>query len=99
MIDNAIKYTKEGSVEIKLTKTNGVCKITVNDTGIGISDEYLPHLFDAFSQEEQGYTRRFEGNGLGLALVKKYCDIIDAVITVESEKNVGTKFTIRINDV
>jgi signal transduction histidine kinase len=51
-------------------------------------------LFEAFSQEETGYTRKFEGNGLGLALVKKYAAINNVKIDIKSQKGIGTKFTI-----
>ena len=54
----------------------------------------MPFLFDPFRQEQQGYTRVFEGNGLGLAIVKKYCEINNAKINVESEVNKGSVFTI-----
>lgn len=95
LIDNAIKYTKEGKVEILLTKNlNGNVIVEIKDTGIGISKEFLPRLFNSFEQEEKGYTRSFEGNGLGLALVKRYCEINDALIEVESEKNVGSTFRV-----
>lgn len=95
LIDNAIKYTKEGKVEILLKKNiNGNVIVEVKDTGIGISKEFLPKLFNSFEQEEKGYTRSFDGNGLGLALVKSYCDVNYASIEVESEKNVGSTFRI-----
>ena len=55
----------------------------------------MPTLFQPFSQEEQGYTRKFDGNGLGLALVQRYCDLNDAIIKVSSVKGEGTKFTIK----
>ena len=71
--------------------------VSVEDSGIGISEEYLPKLFEPFSQEDTGYTRIFDGNGLGLALVKNYCDINDADIKVESEKGIGSKFTVIFN--
>ncbi len=95
LIDNAIKYTDKGSVEILLgnDENSSLC-VTVSDTGIGISKEFLPFVFDSFRREEKGYTRRYEGNGLGLALVKNYCSIIKAEISVESKKNVGTKFKV-----
>lgn len=95
LIDNAIKYTKAGSIEVTIDKDkqrNVV--VTVKDTGIGISPEYIPKLFAPFTQEEQGYSRRFEGNGLGLALVKKYCDLNNANIEVQSEKGIGTTFIV-----
>ena len=95
LIDNAIKYTKKGKVEVLLTKNkDGNIVVEVKDTGIGMSKEFLPKLFEPFTQEEQGYTRSFEGNGLGLALVKKYCDVNNASIEVESEKGVGTTFRV-----
>ena len=68
--------------------------VDVKDTGIGISEEYLPKLFIPFSQEEMGYSRKYEGNGLGLALVKKYIDLLGAEIKVESKKGEGSKFTV-----
>lgn len=98
LIDNAIKYTNRGQVSVRYFKQNGKYIIEIADTGVGISEEFLPQLFKKFSQEEQGYTRKFEGNGLGLALVKKYCDINNANIEVTSKKGVGTTFTITIKN-
>jgi signal transduction histidine kinase len=69
-------------------------KAKIIDTGIGISEEFFPRLFEPFAQEEQGYTRRYEGNGLGLALVKKYCDLSNVKIKVESSKGIGTTFSL-----
>ncbi len=94
LIDNAIKYTPEGKISVvcKIIDNKKVVKII--DTGIGISENYLPHLFDSFSQEDQGYTRKFEGTGLGLALVKKYCELNNAEISVESKKGEGSTFKI-----
>ena len=97
LVDNAIKYTPKGKIEIRIKRDNGKMSLAVSDTGVGISREYLPNLFDKFSQETQGYTRIYEGNGLGLALVKEYCKINNADIEVESEKGVGTTFTIKFN--
>lgn len=98
LIDNAIKYTEKGYVKIYPRKDEDpdYFSVVIEDSGIGISKEYLPELFNPFSQEERGYTRRFEGNGLGLALVGKYCEMNNARISVLSDKNVGTKFIISI---
>ncbi|MGE5363257.1 MAG: LytS/YhcK type 5TM receptor domain-containing protein [Bacteroidota bacterium] len=98
LIHNAIKYTHKGAVNVNVYD-EGISTLVVEiaDTGIGISEEYQPHLFTPFSQEEQGYSRRFEGNGLGLALVKKYCEINQAEICVESQKGKGSKFSVRFN--
>lgn len=94
LISNAIKYTIEGKVEVIIWKNDEKTYVDVTDTGIGISKEYQPHLFQMFSQEEQGYTRKFEGNGLGLALVKKYCEMNNASIDVISEKHKGSTFRV-----
>lgn len=97
LIDNAIKYTHHGKIDVRVFENKKNIIVEIDDTGIGISREYIPHLFDAFSQEETGYTRRFEGTGLGLALVKKYLEINNAEIKVESTKNEGTKFSVYFN--
>jgi signal transduction histidine kinase len=94
LLGNAVKYTLEGEIEINVKRNKRSIRIEISDTGIGISKEYLPNLFQPFTQEEQGYTRKFEGTGLGLALVKKYCDLNNAEIECESEKGKGTMFRI-----
>ncbi|MCK9280238.1 MAG: GAF domain-containing protein [Melioribacteraceae bacterium] len=96
LIHNAFKYTQVGSISI-IIKTNsekGELYISIEDTGIGISEEYMENIFQPFMQEEMGYSRRYEGNGLGLALVKNYCDLNRISINVESKKGVGSKFTV-----
>ena len=100
LIDNAIKYTHEGKVEVSsFINEKGEVVVKVADTGIGISEEFLPNLFTAFYQEQRGYTRQYEGNGLGLALVKKYCEINNAGISVESKKGFGSTFTVIFNNI
>ncbi len=87
LLNNAIKYTEKGEITLRVFRTEAnLLAVEVADTGIGISEEYLPKIFDSFTQEEQGYSRHYDGNGLGLALVKKYCQINNADIFVESEK-------------
>ncbi|HEX2984176.1 MAG TPA: PAS domain-containing sensor histidine kinase, partial [Ignavibacteriales bacterium] len=99
LLDNAIKYTFKGSVEITIKRNdNGNLCAVISDTGIGISAEYQRNLFQPFTQEEMGYTRKFEGNGLGLALVKKFCEINKAHIFVESEKGKGSSFTLEFTN-
>jgi PAS domain S-box-containing protein len=98
LINNAIKYTEKGKVLIRLYKNEeNKISIDVKDTGIGISEEYVPNLFKPFSQEYTGYSRKFEGNGLGLALTKKYGEINKTDIKVKSIKGVGSTFTIVFN--
>lgn len=98
LLDNAIKYTREGSISIKLNNSqDNQTIIEVIDSGIGMSGEFLKNLFQPFNQEEKGYSRTYEGNGLGLSLVKEYCNINNAVIEVESKKNFGSTFRVIFN--
>ncbi|NJD22283.1 MAG: PAS domain S-box protein [Melioribacter sp.] len=98
LIDNAVKYTEKGRIEIVINRNDqNKLYVEVKDTGIGISEEFIPKLFDAFTQEEHGYSRKYEGNGLGLALVKKYCELNNAQIEVESTKGVGSVFRVIFN--
>lgn len=98
LIDNAIKYTRSGYIKIILTQnSSGKFVILVKDSGVGISEEYLENLFQPYSQEESGYSRAYDGVGLGLSLVKKFLDLNEAKISVTSEKGKGTTFTITID--
>jgi signal transduction histidine kinase len=95
LIDNAIKYTSSGSVKVYISKSFlNKFTVTVLDTGIGISKEYMNNIFKPFTQETSGYTRKYDGNGLGLALVKEYCSLNNADIFVSSEKGSGSNFTV-----
>jgi len=98
LLDNAVKYTDKGEISVTLFQNEKKqLVVEIKDTGIGIEKEYLPKLFVPFSQEEMGYTRKYEGNGIGLALIKKYCELNNAKIEVESKKNVGSTFRIIFN--
>lgn len=95
LLDNAVNYTEKGSIICETGEDeNKRLYIEISDTGIGMSKEYQEKMFIPFTQEDEGYTRKYEGNGLGLALVKKYCEINDIEIKVTSQKNLGTKFTL-----
>lgn len=94
IIENSVKFTEKGKIEVVISRKNGKILIDVSDTGIGISEEYKAALFQPFSQEEQGYTRSYEGVGLGLALSKKYCELNSASIDVMSQKGKGSTFRI-----
>ncbi len=94
LVDNAIKFTNKGGIKLTLYNEEGKIICCVQDSGVGISEEYLPILFTPFSQEQQGYTRSFEGNGLGLAIVKKYCELNGADITCNSKKGEGSCFKV-----
>ncbi|MCB0716928.1 MAG: PAS domain-containing sensor histidine kinase [Bacteroidetes bacterium] len=95
IIGNAIKFTDEGSVSVVIDDSpNGPC-VVISDTGIGISEEFLPTLFSEFKQESSGLSREYEGSGLGLAITRKLVLALGGRISVESQKNVGTTFTIQ----
>jgi PAS domain S-box-containing protein len=99
IIDNAIKFTDSGSININLSGCKNKLVVTVKDSGIGIAPNYLPEIFNAFTQENSGLSRRYEGTGLGLALVKKYVELNNAEIFVESKKGEGTEFRIIFNSI
>ena len=98
LLDNALKFTERGGVACRLYRaTDARLCLEIRDTGIGISEEYLPRLFQPFSQEQSGIVRKFQGSGLGLALTRKYLELNGAEISVQSEKGKGTTFTIRFS--
>ncbi len=100
IVENAIIFTDTGSVTIKVQRNaNKNLEVEVKDTGIGISEEYLNNIFVAFSQEDMGYTRKYEGNGIGLALTKEYCDLNNAIVEVESKKGSGSTFRVTFNNI
>ncbi|MEA3285912.1 MAG: response regulator [Candidatus Marinimicrobia bacterium] len=94
LIDNAIKYTNTGYVKISTEIRENEILVYIKDTGIGMSREYQERMFKAFSQESAGYTKRFQGVGLGLALAHRYLKLLKAKIDLESEKEVGSTFGI-----
>lgn len=95
LVNNAVKFTRQGFVEIEAgildERELAYCKI--KDSGIGISSDYLDHLFQPFSQEDLEIGRDFEGNGLGLALAKRYLEKLGGSLLVDSLKGVGSTFT------
>ena len=101
LLNNAFKYTGKGEVLVGLRKiTEGskeIAEISIKDTGIGIAKENLEIIFEPFRQVSEGYTRKFEGTGLGLTLVKKYIKSMNGEILVESELDKGTVFTLKFD--
>jgi signal transduction histidine kinase/CheY-like chemotaxis protein len=99
LVNNAIKYTNEGEVVIKTTKCIdesgiNVIRIMIIDTGIGIEKEDQEVIFKEFKQVSEGFSRNFEGSGLGLSLAQKMAHLIDAEIIVESGLGKGSAFSI-----
>ncbi|MCX8057298.1 MAG: PAS domain S-box protein [Ignavibacteria bacterium] len=95
LIMNSIKYSEKGEIEVTAYTVEDWIELKIKDEGIGISEEYLKHLFKPFSQEDVSYKRRYEGTGLGLAITKKYVELINGEIRVESKKGFGTTFFVK----
>jgi PAS domain S-box-containing protein len=96
LIDNAIKFTARGFVRVAARRDpEGAVEILVEDSGVGIAPSFRARLFEPFTQEEMGHDRRYEGQGLGLAVAARYLEIAGATIGVESEKGTGSRFRIR----
>ena len=95
LFSNAIKFTAAGGkVSLRLTTDGSYAVVRISDTGCGISAEVGKHMFDKFYQGDS--SRATQGNGLGLALVKRIIDLTESEISVESEVGVGTTFTVRM---
>lgn len=95
IVGNAIKFTDKGEVTISTALRDGtsVC-IAVKDTGIGISEEFMPRIFNSFEQESVGRSRSHEGSGLGLSISKKYIELLEGEILIRSAKKAGSTFEI-----
>ncbi|MBR0132239.1 MAG: response regulator [Lachnospiraceae bacterium] len=100
IIGNAVKFTGEGgTVDLTVERTaqfdgHSTLRFIVADTGIGVSKEYLPHIFDSFSQEDSSATSKYGSSGLGLAITKNIVEMMNGNIEVKSEKGKGTVFTV-----
>lgn len=104
IISNAIKYTPEGHsihVEIHEAVSENPSKIrcifSCEDTGIGISEEYLPHIYEEFSREHTSTENKVPGTGLGLSIIKSMIELMGGSIQVESRQGIGTKFTVDLS--
>lgn len=104
LLSNAVKYTSEGGkivldIEEKPSARDGfmTLQIRVSDNGIGISKEYVPYIFDAFTRERSSSESGIIGTGLGLHIVKSFVDLMNGDISVESESGKGTCFTVEIS--
>lgn len=100
LIDNAIKYTNEGGVtailEKKIENNIEYAVVKIRDTGIGIPNDYLKTIFDEFRQVSEGWSRSYEGTGLGLTIAKRYTDLLKGIIRIESKLNEGSTFILMI---
>ena len=102
ILGNAVKFTPAGGtvrfVVEAIARFDGktTLRFIISDTGIGMDQEFLPRLFDAFSQEDSSSTSRFGSTGLGMAITKSYVELMNGTISVESEKNRGTTFIVTL---
>ena len=92
VLSNAIKFTKEGSVELGFKVTGDYVRFRVSDTGIGIPEEYHDEIFERFRQVESADSRKYGGNGLGLAISKSLVEILGGEIWMESVQMKGSTF-------
>ena len=92
--ENAIKYTYKGKVVLRSFVFNQFAYLTITDTGDGMNEEDIKFLLEPFSQEEQGYTRKYQGAGLGLAIASKLTKMMGGLFEVVSKKQTGTKVTV-----
>jgi CheY-like chemotaxis protein len=95
-MDNAVKFTLEGSVELSYAREDEDLVFRIKDTGIGIKKENLARIFEEFRQEIDGHHRPFEGLGVGLTLAKEVVERMGGSITVQSEKGMGSEFCFSI---
>ncbi len=98
LINNAVKYTKEGQIDIKVSKNEEETKLIfeVKDTGIGIKEENLSVLFDAFMRVDSKKNKKIKGTGLGLAIAKQLAEQMDGMIWVESVYGKGSSFFVQL---
>lgn len=94
LISNAIKFTLKGEVNIILSEQNEALVFEVKDTGIGISQSQIKNLFNRFEQADETITRNFGGTGLGLPIAQQLANLMKGEITVSSEANVGSTFSV-----
>ena len=103
ILGNAVKFTNDGgTVTYAVSYHPGEddrhvnVRYRISDTGIGMSEEFVTHIFDEFSQEEHGARTQYKGTGLGMAITKRYVDLMGGTISVESKKGVSSTFTVEL---
>ncbi|MBR1672814.1 MAG: response regulator [Fretibacterium sp.] len=102
ILGNAVKFTPEGGKVSFIIEEgprfdkNATLKFTISDTGVGMSKEYLPHIFEAFSQEDASLTNKYGSTGLGMPITKSIVELMNGHIEVESEKGVGSTFFVTV---
>ena len=103
ILGNAVKFTEDGgTIVFEASYHPGtddrhiMARYRIADTGVGMSEEFVEHIFDEFSQEDNGARTQYKGTGLGMAITKRYVDLMGGTISVESKKGEGSAFTVEI---
>ena len=103
ILGNAVKFTNDGGTVIYAVSYHPGedehfirVRYRISDTGIGMAEEFVDHIFDEFSQEEHGARTQYKGTGLGMAITRRYVDLMGGTISVESKKGVGSTFTVEL---
>jgi len=96
LLTNAIKFTEEGQITVALQAADDAVKLTVEDTGPGISEAFLERIYDAFEQESSGTARTHEGIGLGLTITQRLVDLMGGTIDIDSAEGEGTRVTVEL---
>jgi signal transduction histidine kinase len=100
LLSNACKFTREGTIRLDAravdSDLNDWIEIVVRDSGIGMTEEQMGRLFEAFSQAEASTAAKYGGTGLGLAISRRFCRMMGGDVDVESEPGTGTAFTVRL---
>ena len=103
ILGNSVKFT-DAPGDVTLTveeaaRDDGMCKLrfTMSDTGIGMDEEYIPKIFEAFSQEDATATNRYGGSGLGMSITRNFVDMMNGEIDIKSKKGVGSTFTVTVS--
>lgn len=94
VVENAIKFTEQGSITLRAWQQDEEVRFAVSDTGVGIPPKHLEHIFDAFWQVQQGSTRQKGGAGLGLSVSRQLAQLLGGDLTVQSTPGAGTTFTL-----
>ncbi len=94
LVSNAVKFTRNGRVQVRVAAAEDALVIEVEDEGVGISRDFLPHIFEEFKQESEGAARDFEGSGLGLTIAKRLVMLLGGYIEVESTVGQGSTFRV-----
>ncbi|MEO1728309.1 MAG: ATP-binding protein [Bacteroidota bacterium] len=96
LLSNAVKFTDAGYVALTTRLDTDAVVCVVEDTGCGIAEEFVSGLFEPFTQEDHRLNRNYDGSGLGLAIVKRLVDAMDGSLAIESEKDAGTRVTLKL---